>query len=162
MGLRERLDGKKRPTLPYKVRVEDTTAAEAALGEAQAELVLALGTEREAAAQQTVKTALAALGACFEPIVFTAMDPEAFEALVAEHPPRPDTEDESWNADTLPRETFLRCAPPVYTAEEWLVWIARTCNRAERVELFNAAVAVNVRTVSPTLPKGWTEILDSL
>ncbi|MDH2425787.1 hypothetical protein [Sphaerisporangium sp. TRM90804] len=162
MGLRERLDGKERPTLPYKVRVQDTTAAEAALGEAQAELLMALGTEREATAQEAVKAALAALEECFEPIIFTAMDPEEFEVLVAQHAPRPDTEDEAWNVDTLPRETFLRCAPPVYTPEEWLEWITRTCNRTERVELFNAAVAVNVRTVSPTLPKGWTEILDSL
>ena len=159
MGLRERMASKALPCLPYRVRIDDTTAAEQAVRDAQGELLLALGTDREKDARLAVEAAGALLAACFETITLTAMDPDAFEELVAEHPPReghPD--DEAWNVDTLPRATFLACAPDFYTPEEWVAWLTK-CNSGERTDLYNAAVAINVRTVSATLPKDWTSIL---
>ncbi|WP_062441254.1 hypothetical protein [Herbidospora daliensis] len=160
MGLRERLEGKKRLPLPYLVRVDDTTEATSAATEAQQAFLAALGTEGEEAAREAVKAAQAALAACFEPIPLTPMEPEEFEALLAAHPAREGHPvDEAWNTDTLPEAAFLACAPDVMTGPEWLAWIKKTCSHAEKISLFNAAVAVNVRTISPTLPKDWMSIL---
>lgn len=164
VDLFERLDAKPRPSLPYPVRVEDTTTAQQAVADAQGELLLSLGSEHEEAARQRLADAGAALKACFQVIKITAMDPELFEDLVDDHPPREDTDekkwdDEAWNADTFPRALFYECVPPGRDEAWWAAWLKRTCSDGEQTDLFNAAVAVNVRSVSPTLPKGWTEIL---
>lgn len=160
MGLRERLKGKKRLPLPYLVRVDDTNDATRAITEAQQAFMAALGTEQQEAASEAVKAAQAALAACFEPIPLTPMEPEDFEALLAKHPAREGHPvDEAWNTDTLPEATFLECVPDAMTGPEWLAWIKETCSHAEKISLFNAAVAVNVRTISPTLPKDWLSIL---
>ena len=155
----DRLDGKKRTVVPYKVRVDDTTAALAATQEAGNALLLALGTEREAEAREALTVAQAELEACFATIPLTAMDPDQFEALVADHPPREGTKDEAWDADTLPRATFFACVPAGRPTEWWEAWLKKTCSNAEQVNMFNAAVIANVRMVSPHLPKEWTEIL---
>jgi hypothetical protein len=159
LGLRERLQGKKRPTLAYPVRIDDTSAAMQAVADAQGELLVSLGTEREKAAREALAAAREALKGCFEEIVLTAMAPGDFEALVDAHPPREGTDDEAWNVDALPRAAFLLCAPDVFDAAGWEGWLAEKCSEAEQVDLFNAAVAVNVRTVSATLPKDWMETL---
>lgn len=160
MALRDRLQGKTRPTLPHLIRVDDTTDAVTAANAAQNDLLAALGTEREQAARDAVQAAQDALTACFEPITLTAMRPEDFEALIAAHPPREGHPvDQAWNVDTLPRATFFACAPADMTEQEWADWLTTTCSHAEQVELFNSAVAVNVRTISPTLPKDFLSIL---
>ncbi len=162
MDLFDRLAAKPRPSLPYPVRVEDTTAAQQAVSDAQGELLMSLGGEREEAARQRLADARAALGGCFQVITLTALPPEDFEALVDKHEPREGTDDEAWNADTFPRAAFYACVPPGRDEAWWADWLRRTCSDGEQTDMFNAAVAINVRSVSPTLPKGWTEILSSL
>lgn len=165
MGLRERLRNRPRPTTRCLVAVEDTDAAEQELAEATAALQLQLfagaAEESEAvtAARQRVEDARAALNACFETIVFTAMPPEDFETLLDAHPPRPDT-DEEWNDATFPLACFLACAPDVFTAEEWQEWLRVNVNDGERIRLTSTAIRANTRVLDTNIPKDWIGILD--
>ncbi|HEU4752289.1 MAG TPA: hypothetical protein VFU47_04200 [Armatimonadota bacterium] len=156
----DRLRSRALPTDTYWLQVDDITGPGRALAEAREALQVKLLTDadRDAvdAARQAVKDAEEALKACYEPITVTAMEPPAWEALVAAHPPRKDTDDEVWNADSLPREAFLACAPKDWSRDEWVEFVDHRLSPAERMGLFNTAVAVNARVPDPTVPKGWT------
>ena len=159
MSLRERLAGRARPTATYRLRIDDTTDAERELSEAQTSLLLASTEEEKGRARQDINTAQAALDACFEPIVMTAMPPREFEDLVDEHPARKDTDDEAWNTETFPRACFLACAPNEMSAEEWDAFLAERCSDGEQIALFTTAIDANLRLPDPSVPKGLMEML---
>lgn len=161
-SLREQLLGRPRPTLQCPIAVADTAAAERAATEAQAELqLLVLTGEADAAAEarQRLQEAKTALEACFQPVTLTALPPDEFEALADAHPPREGTDDEAWNVDTFPRACFLACAPTDLSTQEWETFLSERVNDGERARLYGTALAVNVRTVDPTVPKDWTGML---
>ncbi len=158
MPLRERLASRSRPTATYLLQIDDTTEAERELSEAQAALILATDDDKEAA-RERVKAAQSKLEDCFEPIVFTALPPKEFEALVDAHPPRKGTEDEAWDTTTFPRACFLACAPGELSSEEWDQFIAERCSDGETSALYSAAISANIRVPDPSLPKGLMEIL---
>lgn len=158
--LRERLLNRTRPTAAFPLRVDDDTAAAATVAEAQMGLLLAAGTDRESEAREALQAAQAALHACYESITLRAMRPEDFEALADAHPPREgNSDDDAWNTDTFPLAVFLACAPPDLTAEEWQAFLEESVSDAEQAGLLTMAVAVNARTVDPSVPKDWTQIL---
>lgn len=164
MGPRERLLGRARPTDSCQIRVDDSTKAEAEASAAAAELqmVLLVGGDEQAReqARERVHQAQAALRACFEEIVCTALPPAEFEALADAHPPRPDDLlDEAWNMDTFPRACFLACAPGYFTTAEWETWLDTQVNEGERIRLYNTAINANTRVPDPTLPKDSTPTL---
>lgn len=162
MSLKKRLTGRALPSFTYRIRVDDTSAAEKALTEAQAEFQLAHisgDADRIDTAKKAVVDAEKALNSCYEAIVLTAMRPDEFEALVDAHPVRQNTDDEAWNMSTFPKACFLACAPKDLTTEEWDTFLSESCSEGERTSLFNAAIAVNVRIPDPTVPKGLMEIL---
>lgn len=156
----DRLKARSLPTETYWLQVEDTAAPGRALAEAREALQMRILTDADRyavdAARQVVKDAEAALRACYEPITVTAMEPAAWEALVKEHPPRKDTDDDVWNVDTLPRAAFLACAPTEWSRQEWEEFLDHRLSPAERMGLLNTAVAVNARIPDPTVPKDWT------
>lgn len=163
MGLRERLQGRPRPTAECTVAVVDTRRAERELQEATAALqLLMLSGESQALAQarERVETAGGALERCFETIVCTALPPQEFEDLVDAHPPRKDhPDDDAWNTATFPKACFLACAPADLSADEWEEWLAAQANDGEQILLYNTAIAANIRTPDPSVPKDWTQIL---
>jgi len=162
MGLKERLEGRKRPFATYWVLVdqEGAAVAEERLADArtryQTLLIVSAGEDRVAEAAEQVARRLADVRACYEPIRLTAMMPDDFERLVGAHPPRPGTDDEVWDTKALPRECFFRCAPEEMTRTEWEEFLTGRVSEAERSALFNTAVAANVRVLDPTVPKDST------
>lgn len=159
-GLRDRLLGRSRPSLVYELPIGDVAAARLAVARAE-DAVRAARYRADENAEQALAEARAALtqaeadlDACYEKVTLTALPPADFEALVALHPPREDTSDEAWNPETFPRACFLACAPHEVSEAEWEQVLAENLSLAERGELYSVAIAVNVRLVSPALPKG--------
>ncbi len=162
MALKDRLMGRERPTATYWLQVSDSSEAEAAHTAARTALQLRtmIGDEQGIQeAGETLAAAQAALKACFEPIVCTALPPAEFEALVDAHKPREDTDDDAWNMDTFPRACFLACAPPEMSVSEWEQFLDASVGSGERTKLYNTAINANVRVPDPTVPKDWTETL---
>jgi hypothetical protein len=159
-SLRDRLRGRARPSLVYELPVGDVVAATRTLRQAEeAHRIVQLRSDEDAeeavaAARAALEQAQAQLAACYERIELVALPPADFEALVALHPARPDSEDVSWNADSFPKACFLACAPQELSAAEWDEVLAENLSLAERGELYMVAVAVNVRLVNAALPKG--------
>lgn len=159
-SLRDRLRARPRPTLAYELPVGDVAAARQAMAGAEDALRAArfrsddAAEQAVAAARETLTEAEANLEACYETVTLTALPPAEFEALVAVHPPREGTGDEAWNIDTFPRACFLACAPGDLSEAEWEAVLGENLSHAERAELYSLAIAVNVRVVSPALPKG--------
>lgn len=172
--LRDQLRARTRPTLDYELPVGDVAGANLVLAQAQrafAEARRALGAvdaaddpdgvtaaEKQAAvaeARTQVAEAEEALAACYAHIRLTAMPPDDYEALVALHPPRPDSQDTEWDGTTFPKACFLACATDL-TPEEWEPFLTGNLSFAERDDLFYLAQAVNVRLVNKALPKGST------
>lgn len=156
----DRLRSRALPTDTYWLQVEPTDVPGRALAEAREALQMRILTDASADtvddARQAVRDAEEALKACYEPITVTAMEPPAWEALVAAHPPRKDTDDDVWNTSTLPREAFLACAPTEWSRDEWAEYLDHKLSPAEREGLYLTAVGVNARVPDPTVPKGWT------
>ncbi|GIH76136.1 hypothetical protein [Planobispora longispora] len=156
MGLRDRLQGRPRPTASCRIAVVDTREAEQELTEAGAALqvlVFAGGGEELPAAKDRLSAARAALAACFETVVCAAMPPDEFEALVDAHKPRKDTDDEAWNNETFPRACFLECAPGEMTRQEWEEFLRTQVNDGERTLLYQTAIRANIRVPDPNVPK---------
>jgi hypothetical protein len=160
----DRLSGRALPTDTYWIRVDDPTQAGEALTEARdtlrTRIMVDAPEDAITEAREAVKAAEAALKACYEPIVLTALTADNFEKLVGEHKPRPDhIDDDAWNQSTFPRACFLACAPTEWDTAGWEAFLA-TLTAAEQESLFMTAVRVNARVLDPTLPKDWNGILD--
>jgi hypothetical protein len=160
VSLRERLLNRPRPSGQFPLRVDDDTAARDELERARRLLTMLLlqGGAAEPALQQAradVKAAEDKLQACFEFVTLRALLAADFEALVAAHPPRPDTRDDMYNLDTFPKACFLACVEGELSQEEWeRLWEIGLSN-AEQIVAGNAAIRVNIRTPDESLPKGW-------
>lgn len=178
-GLRDRLLARERPTTTVPLRVQDDTDARRRLEDADRTLEEAQHAATSPSAQAVRKARQArdaaqkALDDCYADITVRAMPPEDFEALVAAHPPVapadgedvPEDEQDAWNDETFPRPCFLASVvlEDDMTIEDWETFLDRNVSDAERVMLFNAAQLINVRTVDQIqVPKGWTQILNSL
>jgi hypothetical protein len=140
--------------------IADPSEAAAALDEARGRLVLAsIGVDVDPAAlaplEEAVRTAQAAVDACFEEITLHALPGAQFEALMAEHPPaEADVEKELVHND----ETFLpallaACCENGWLEEDWVEEIAEL-SVGERSELREIVTHVNTRTWSQQIPKG--------
>ncbi|MGR6922548.1 hypothetical protein ACU635_50555 [[Actinomadura] parvosata] len=165
-SLRERLLNRPRPSGEVPLRITDDTAArEDVERERRLLAMLQLQGGVEEAVLRRARAAVAKaekkLRACYEFITVRALVPEDFEALVALHPPRPDTKDQMWNRDTFPKAAFFACVESDMSAEEWEQTWASGLSSAERIELGNAAIRVNIRTPDESLPKGWALTEDS-
>ncbi|GAB1823581.1 hypothetical protein [Herbidospora sp. RD11066] len=176
MSLRKRLRARPRPHLVYELPTGDVGSATRALAEAEeAYDLVALGaddgedaaarTEAKETAWRAVEQAKADLAACYERIEITAMLPDDYEALIAKHPPRPDTDDKTWNGATFPQAAFLACVEggdldPAGEAE-WLAILRENVSLAEREDLYVMARIVNTRLVNPAVPKGSTPTRNS-
>lgn len=168
MSQRDRLLGRKLPFVPYKLLIDDDTAARLELERAETELELAqMGPQDDDAkaevkkARTRVEKARKAVEACYEPITIRAVTPERFEELVAEHPARPD-KDEPYNAGTLARALFLEGVEAELSAEEWETFLVSQVSFGEKdgvSGLLLTALLVNGRTPSGVLPKDWTPTL---
>lgn len=159
-GRRERLLARKRPTAVYQLAVADDTEAKAELEAAKDALEVAKFRKDDSAeqavadAEERLEAAREAVEACYEPVTLVAMPPTEFEALIAEHPAR-EGEEEAWNSDTFPRAVFLACVQSGEddpTAEEWAELVDRSLSQGERTALLMAALTVNARWPSGTVP----------
>lgn len=159
-GRRERLLARKRPVFVYQLAVEDETEAVAELAAAKDALDTA-GFRDDDRAEQAVtdaearlEKAHAAVAACYEPVTLTALPPVEFERLVAkpEYAPR-DGKGEKWNGDTFPRACFLACVDTSdLSADEWAEFADGSLSQGERESLFLAAVGVNARWPTGSIP----------
>jgi hypothetical protein len=87
-------------------------------------------------------------------VTLTALPPKEFEALIAkpEHAPR-DGKTEQWNPETFPKACFLACVDTAdLSADEWEAFIDGSLSQGERDALFLAAVGVNARWPSGSIP----------
>lgn len=159
-GRRERLLARQRPSTVYQLAVEDDAAAVAELNAAKDALDTARfrsddGAEQAVTdAEERLAAARSAVEACYEPVTLTAMPPAEFEALVAkpEYAPR-EGRDERWNAETFPRACFLACVDTSdLTAAEWESFVDGSLSQGERTALFLAAVGINARWPSGSIP----------
>lgn len=161
----DRLDSRDRPAATYKLVIDHQQAelAERKLREARAALQMAVITgepaDRVGELREAEAAAAAELEACCEPIEFTAMEADAFEELLGQHPPREGTKDEAWDVTTFPKACFLACAPGPWTAKKWEEWAKTKINEGERIKLYNTAINANIRVLDPSVPKDLTEIL---
>jgi hypothetical protein len=157
-GRRARLLARKRPSIVYQLAVVDDTDAVTELAEAKdaldrAELRLD-DTAGQAVtdAEKRLAAARRAVEACYEPVTLTAMDPAAFEALVAEHPGR-EGKDERWNDATFPLACFRACVDTSdLSADEWAELLTTSVSQAEQVALYAVAIAANARWPSGSIP----------
>lgn len=182
---RDRLLGRPRPSLPYRLLVDpdgaEAARAELARVQAQTRQVLLKQPEGSAAyrtAQKRRADAEAAADACYETIVLRALPPARLEQLEVEHPPTPEQrarvaeqrarakengEPEpdwpSWNDETYWPALLAECADNGMAAEDWATFLAEHVSTGEANGLKQAVLAVNrlERAADPlVLPKGWT------
>lgn len=174
-GLRDRLMARERPTTTVPLRVEDDTDARRRLADAEQALEEAQqnapspGAQAVRKARQARDAAQQAVDDCYVDVAVQALPPADFEALVSAHPPEPAADgeptDDAWNPDTFPRPCFLACVVPTddMAAEDWEKVFDNNLSSAEQTMLCNAAIMINVRRLDEIqVPKGWTQILDSL
>lgn len=164
MSLRERLLNRPRPSGTCPVRVDDDTEARKEVDQALMllNLLLAQGDMADQAAvrkaRARLKKAEEAVRGCYEFVTVRALAADDWEALVDAHKPRPDTDDRVWDGKTFPKAAFFACVESDLSEEDWEhVWTG-VLSDAERIELSNAAIRVNVRVPDSSLPKGWTQI----
>ena len=146
------------------MRIDDDTEAREEVEQSRMllNLLQAHGATADQAAIQKARAQLkeseATVRGCYEFVTLRALPADDWEALVNAHKPRPDTDDRIWNGKTFPKAVFLACVESDLSAEDWEhVWTT-VLSDAERIELSNAAVRVNVRTPDSSLPKGWAQI----
>jgi hypothetical protein len=159
-GRRERLLGRKRPSIDYQLPITDAAAAVAELEAAKAAFDSAQFRADDSAgqaaadAQGRLEVARAAVQDCYEPVTLTAMPPAEFEALVAkpEHAPR-EGKEEKWNTETFPRSCFLACVDTGdLSVDEWAEFVDSGLSQGEREALYLTAVAINARWPSGSIP----------
>jgi hypothetical protein len=158
-GRRERLLGRKRPSIDYQLPITDAAAAVAELEAAKAAFDTAQfradeGAEQAVAdAQARLDAAHTAVQDCYEAVTLTALLPAAFEELVAAHPAR-EGRDEKWNAATFPQACFLACVDTSgdMSAEDWDTFATENLAAGEREAMYLTAVAINARWPSGSIP----------
>lgn len=163
-GLRDRLLDRQRPVLAVSLLIDDDTQArrDVALAEEAFRVAHLRGEDdREKAvraARREVDKTIKALDGCFATVTVRAMPPEEFEALIAAHPPEQGKDGgdagEAWSDVTFPRAAFLACVDGDMSRAEWEKFLDTQCSQAERLQLYNAALSVNVRAPSYAVPKG--------
>lgn len=176
----ERVENRKLPGLPFRLLVVDDDE----LAAAQQRLVEATERKRRAdrnlvpekpervkeaeSAKRALTRAEKAFASCWETIRVTAIEPELFEALKAEHPPTPEQlkadPDAEYNKATFRPALLSVCAEGGKSVDEWVDLLKRF-STGERQELFTTALAVNASTrvvESVVLPKGSNGILSLL
>lgn len=185
---RDRLLGRPRPSLPYRILVapDEVEQARQALAKAQEDarqVRLKAGRDSPAGkrAAKPVADAEAVVDACYETIVLRALPPERVEALDAEHPPtaeqmeRVKAEREqaakrgeqppdwpSWNDATYWPALLAECADGDMAVDDWVSFLAEHVSTGEAAGIKQAVLAVNrlERVADPlVLPKGWTPTL---
>lgn len=187
---RERLLGRQRPTLPYRLLVDPDGVAKARadLASAQAELRQAQMRKAAAstvrAAEAKVRRAEAKVDACYETIMLRAVSPVRMEQLAAEHPATEEQmaaarvereqavqrgeEPMPWPvyADSFWPALLAECATEVgMTAEEWAKFLAENLSSGELRGLRLALLNVNERervADSLVIPKGLSQTLSSV
>jgi hypothetical protein len=165
-SLRQRLATRERPSLPFRLLVDDPSEAVAALEQAQAirrQVVIRdepdlLELEQADAA---VQAAQEAVDGCYVTVVLRALRPADYEALQAAHPPTAEQAmkdpPEIWNPDTFRPALLAACAAGDMTEADWANFLEEHTSQGERQGLYVAALAVNerVRAADPlVLPKG--------
>lgn len=166
MSLREALARKAARETHYDVLVvtseeqealeERFTAARRAVGRAEA----AHGQEspEAVAARAEVEDARQGLAEASYRIRFRNLPPDEFEALVAAHPPTKAQQDEGdmWDRTTFTPALLAACAVDSdMTEKDWTDELARpSWSRADRDQVFMAALTANVLPRSVTVPKG--------
>lgn len=109
-------------------------------------------TDRRAA----VDEARAALQACYQPIVLTAMPPTEYEALRALHP-GPASDRDGVNTETFRPALLAACAAGDMTEQDWVGFFAENASTGEGQAVYVAALVVNEsdRALDVSLGKGW-------
>lgn len=153
MSLRERLRGRERPVETYLLRVDDTADAQQAYNTAVEEFRIAklIANDGETGpevdkAQRAVDRARKKIEACFEPVKIRALAPPDYEALLADHPAKKDSNEPF--GEGFPRALFLACVEGDMSAEEWGEFLDKSCSRQEQLELYGTAILVNNRTTT--------------
>jgi hypothetical protein len=172
---RERLLGRRRPSLPYPILVEDPAPARDALQQVerwarQEMLRHDEGSDAYRAAAAELAAAKAAVDACYERVVLTAMEPAAYEQLKADHPPTADQQAAAKAAGEFPPDcdttsfvpaVLAASSEPEMPAEDWVELLERRMSDGERQELRVVVLGLNERSrfAEPVvLPKGSTMI----
>ncbi|WP_433445728.1 hypothetical protein [Nonomuraea sp. CA-141351] len=160
MSTSDRLLNRPRLCAEHPIRIDDDTEARQEVE--QARFTLALLQTQSEVDEGALKKARAALTraqkklrACYEWIPLRAMEVDAFEALVGQHKPRPDTADKVWNDETFPRACLLACDESGRSEADWEHIFKHVLNGPEQLELCNTAIRINARTPDESLPKGW-------
>jgi hypothetical protein len=170
---RERLLGRPRPSLPYPILVVDPTAARAELQQVERRVRQDMlrhgeGSDAYQAAAADLAAAQAAVDACYERVVLTAMEPAAYEQLKADHPPTAEQQAAAKAAGELPLDcdtasfvpaVLAASGEPQMPAEDWTELLERRMSDGERQELRVVVLGLNERSrfAEPVvLPKGST------
>lgn len=147
MGLKDRLATRKRPSTPYKLRIDSDDAARAELAAAQME-----GDEERIALAET------AVQACYEQVTITALPPVELEKLLAAHPPT--DEQRAKKPPELFDSTFIPallavCVESDVTEDDWIEYTTTgSMSTGEVSDLFGTAWLINYRIPNPDLKKG--------
>ena len=157
---RERLLGKKRLSITYRVRVDDTEEAERALEEARSayrQALIAADSEDDAPVRNAKRRrdrAREALEACYEPLTINALRPADLEKLLGEHPAQDeDGSDALWHTATFRPALLAACVDSDMTADDWAVFCEENLGRGERDDLWLTVLDVNHRAPDSTIPK---------
>lgn len=148
MSLRQRLAQRQRPSVTFRLRIEDDTSAQAELAAAQA----SGDADRITSAQDTVN-------ACYEPLIITALPPAEWEALIEQHPPTEEQKKQgnSWfNPVTFYPALLAACVDGDETEDEWMEYTTKgPLSLGEANALIDAVTSVNQRGPEPWVtPKG--------
>lgn len=164
MSLRERLKARPRPSLVFKLRMEDDTAQREGLSKASLALMVARnvhdeGSEEITEAERKFQEAQQALEACYEPLKLVALPPEEYEALIAAHPATTEQKkaepDSTWNGDTFPFALIAVTVEGDMTEDDWRgMHKEGRLNIGEYHRLFLECLEVNNRATDPSLGKG--------
>ncbi|MGH8010250.1 MAG: hypothetical protein ACREQ3_24920 [Candidatus Binatia bacterium] len=148
-SLRDRLGRRARPQVTYSLRVEDTTAAQAAVAAAQ-----------ESGDDNLIQAAQTTLSGCYEILVITALPPQEVEELLGRHPPADPAKKNDWpfNEATFVPALLAACIDSDVTEEDWVEYTTKgPMSRGEVMALFDAVWSVNYRAQDPSVPLGSTQ-----
>lgn len=153
MGLKDKLAKASRATVTAQLRVGNVTAAQATLAAAQAD-----------GDPDRVKAATAAVGACYEPVVLTALHPAQMETLLGKHPPTDEQRERSkreqktqpmFNPDTFVPALLAASIESDMTEDDWAEYTTTGAMTAGEVaDLFSKAWELNYRVPDVDLKKG--------
>lgn len=148
MALRASLAQRKPPTTEFSLRVYDDRRARAELAAALAE-----------GNPQRMTEAQAAVNACYERLIITAIPPVDWEGLVAGHPPTDQQRaNGGWcNSDTFAPALLAVCVEGDETEADWADAITKGgMSQGEATALVQAVYDINLRILDPDLPKDST------